>query len=626
MGRAYESPPALATRQPGRHTDPGSDRVPVTTLNELIDQAVTERPRRDMFRVKRDGRWIDVSSQEFALGVCEMAAGLRALGLQPGDRVVLLSENRLEWATADAAILRCGAVTVPIYPSLLREQVAFIVGNSDPTLAIGSTPAQMEKLRAAAGRAASLRHLLCIDADPGQSCLMLASVREQGRQRLGAQPDLGAPARVGADDLATVVYTSGTTGDPKGVMLTHGNIVENLRACLEVFSIGPQDVTLSFLPLSHIFERMAGHYTMIHAGVGIAYAESIDALPANLAEIRPTVMTGVPRVYEKMYARVLGAALAGGPARRMVFLWCKRSATAWARARIAGRRPGALAALGHRVGDALVFSKLRERTGGRVRFFISGSAPLAREIIEFFYAAGLPILEGYGLTETAPVIALNTFEHYRPGSVGRPIPRVEVGIAGDGEILTRSRCVMKGYYRNPQATAEALGPGGWFHTGDIGHLDRDGFLHITDRKKDLIKTSGGKFVAPQPIENELRTTRYISEVTVVGDGRKYVVALIVPNFENLRQYAGRHQLAVDDLPALLRHGQVLGLYGHLVDKVNARLPGFEQVKKFRLLDHEFSAERGELTPSLKVRRRVIAQRYHDEIEALYAEGTGGAAP
>jgi long-chain acyl-CoA synthetase len=426
------------------------------------------------------------------------------------------------------------------------------------------------------------------------------------------------------ESTATILYTSGTTGRPKGVMLSHRNLVSNAIDALESLAITSSDLHLSWLPLSHSFERLAGYYIMIHAGVSIAYAESIEKVVDNMREVRPTLTTGAPRLYEKMYSAVLQSASEAGGLKKAIAFWARRIGIEYAEAEVGGGGAGAWLKLQRGIADRLVFSKIRERVGGNIHFFVSGSAPLAPVIIKFFYAAGMPIMEGYGLTETSPVVSVNTFEHMRFGSVGRPIRNVEVRIdpdpdrpEGDGEVLVRGPNVMQGYYHLPEKTAEVLSPDGWFRTGDIGVLDADGFLSITDRKKDLIKTSGGKYVAPQPIENEIKTSRYVSQAVVVGNKRKYASVLIVPNFENLAAWARAQGLSTEDREALLAEPAVTGLYEDVLEKVNANRPSYETIKRVGLLPHDFTIDAGELTPTLKVKRGKIEEKYSALIDTLY---------
>jgi long-chain acyl-CoA synthetase len=587
------------------------------TLNDLLRYAVTHHPQPAMFQYKHDGRWVDVATEEFARGVLELSQGLVSLGVEPGDRVALLSENRVEWAMADLAILAAGAVVVPIYPSLLSGQIQYILQDSEPVAMFCSTTAQAKKLEPV--EAPSVHTVIGFEPVDVAEVLTLRRVRELGMVHHRNHPDDAARRSEGVapTDVATIIYTSGTTGNPKGVLLTHENLVQNVLSGLERLEIVPDDVCLSFLPLSHVLERMAGHYTMLYSGATIAYAESPETVAADLLAVRPTVMISVPRLYEKIYARVLEKATESSTKRR-IFFWAKSVGEQVAQRRLCGQKVGSTLALQARVADALVFRKLRAGTGGRMRFFVSGGAPLSKEIGEFFYAAGLLILEGYGLTETSPVIAVNTPQDLRFGSVGKPIPRVEVRLADDGEILVQGPSVTIGYHNAPQATAAALADG-WFHTGDIGRLDDDGFLYITDRKKDIIVTAGGKNIAPQPIENALKLSRYVTEAVLVGDRRRYVVALLVPNFESLEAFASREDIPYADRQGLLASTAVQGLFQGIVDRVNATLPRYEQVKYFRLLASDFTQESGELTPSLKVRRRVVQERFAEQIESMYPQ-------
>jgi long-chain acyl-CoA synthetase len=403
------------------------------------------------------------------------------------------------------------------------------------------------------------------------------------------------------------------------VMLTHGNITSNVTTSCRLFSFRDDDECLSFLPLSHIFERMFGHYCMMHAGVIINYAESVDTVASDMASVRPTLMASVPRLYEKIYGRVLDAVRAGSAVKKQIFFWGKRVGEAVVDRRMANRPVPAPLALQFKLADKLVFEKLRARTGGRIRFFISGGAPLSADIARFFHAAGMPVLEGYGLTETSPVIAVNTFQHQRLGTVGLPIPGVEVKIAPDGEILTRGPHVMPGYFEKPEATAEALDTEGWFHTGDIGAVDADGFLRITDRKKDLIVTAGGKNIAPQPIESLAKTNKFVASAVMLGDRRPFPVMLIVPNFENLSAWAVKEGISAADPAALVARPEVQKKMDEEIRTTLKELAGFERPKKLLLLSRDFTIESGELTPKMSIKRKVVEQRHSAAIEALYKE-------
>jgi long-chain acyl-CoA synthetase len=592
------------------------------TLNQLFFDAVTTYNRPDAFQVKRNGRYEPISHDTIVERVRRTALGLEELGVRSGDRVAILSENRPEWAIADYACLMLGVADVPIYPNLPSDQVAYILRDSGAVAIFVSNQEQAAKVAPIRGECPALRHIVTFADAESNGLMTLAALETSGaavddaRRRALFQERARS---VRADDLATLIYTSGTTGEPKGVMLTHDNIYSNVAASRTAVPFAGVDCCLSFLPLSHIFERMAGHYLMFATGTSIAYAESIDAVPSNLVEVRPTLVLSVPRLYEKMYARVLEAAVSGGAVKKQIFFWARGVADRWADVRLAGGDPGGVLAIQYRIAQALVFSKLRARTGGRLRYFVSGGAPLAPEINKFFYAAGLVILEGYGLTETSPVITVNTPDNFRIGTVGKPIAGVEVTIASDGEILTRGPHVMKGYFNKPTATAEAIDSDRWFHTGDIGEV-RDGFLAITDRKKDIIVTAGGKNIAPQPIENRIKTNKYVSQAVMIGDKRKFPIVLIVPNWDSLEKWARAQNLSWTARAELLAMPSVHAkleaeVFGEVSD-----LARYEMPKKIGLLEHDFSIERGELTPTLKVKRRVVDKTYKTLIDELYASG------
>jgi long-chain acyl-CoA synthetase len=573
-------------------------------------------------RAKRDGAWFELSYRELADRVQDLSLGLLELGISPGDRVAILSENRPEWAIADYACLAARCTDVPIYPTLTSKQVEHNLCDSGAVAMFVSTRHQLEKVQGLRQRVPALRHVVAFDEEAeGVGVVTIGEVYARGRAARARRTSWKSDALdVKPDELATLIYTSGTTGDMKGVMLTHGNITSNVTTSCKLFTFSEDDDCLSFLPLSHIFERMFGHYCMLHSGVVINYAESVDTVATDMERWRPTLMASVPRLYEKIYGRVLERVRGGSALKRRLFYWGKAVGESWVERRLAGRPVSRALVMKHWLADRLVFSKMRARTGGRLRFFISGGAPLSPDIARFFHAAGMPILEGYGLTETSPVIAVNTFKHLRLGTVGRPIPGVEVKIAADGEILTRGPHVMAGYYRKPEATSEALDPEGWFHTGDIGLVDDDGFLRITDRKKDLIVTAGGKNIAPQPIESLAKTCKFVSNAVMLGDRRRFPIMLVVPNLQTLTAWAASQGIRETDPAALLAMPQVQSKMDREVQNTLRDLAGFEVPKKLLLLPNDFSVEAGELTPTLKIKRRVVEQRHRDAIEALYAEG------
>jgi long-chain acyl-CoA synthetase len=603
--------PTIATGGP-RNSTPG-------TLNQLFLDSVAKYRRPDAMQVKRNGRYEPISHDTIAERVRRIALGLEEIGIRSGDRVAILAENRPEWAFADYACLAMGAADVPIYPNLPSDQIAYILKDSGAVAIFVSTAAQAAKIRDIRHECPTLRHVIAFDAVTDCADLTLTALESRGanvdteaRQRAYLERSRG----VRPTDLATIIYTSGTTGEPKGVMLTHDNIYSNVMANGDKIPFAGDDACLSFLPLSHIFERNAGHYLMMLTGSSIAYAESMDTVPLNLTEVRPTLVLSVPRLYEKMYARVLENALAGGALKKRIFFWARGVADRWADVKLAGGEPRGLLAMQYALAQKLVFSKLQARTGGRMRYFVSGGAPLATEINKFFYAAGLVILEGYGLTETSPVISVNTPDAFRLGTVGKPAKGVEVMIASDGEILTRGPHVMKGYYNKPTATAEAIDSDGWFHTGDIGEL-RDDFVTITDRKKDIIVTAGGKNIAPQPIENKAKTNKYVSQAVMIGDKRKFPVMLVVPNWDSLEKWAKIKNIIWTDRKQLLAMPTVRAKMEKEVNGTFAGLAHYEAPKKLALLEHDFSIERGELTPTLKVKRRVVDKTYKELIDSLY---------
>ena len=592
------------------------------TLTELFFGAMDRAAARPVvLRYKRRDAWEGISGAAVLERVHDASLGLCELGIGPGDRVAILSENRPEWAFADYACLALRAVDVPIYPTLPPKQIEYILRDSGAAAVFVSSKVQLDKILEIKERLPELRHVIAFDdLGAAEGTLPFADLTIRGRQVRSRRPNWRDRAlELGPEDLATIIYTSGTTGDPKGVMLTHGNITSNVVTSVALLAISETDECLSFLPLSHIFERMVGHYTMLHGGVTISYATSTDTVAAEMGEIKPTIMAAVPRLYEKIYARVLDAAVSGSPIKKRIFFWAKRSAETWLEYTLARRPVPSALAFKKRLGDKLVFAKLRARTGGRVRFFVSGGAPLNPEIAKFFHAAGLPILEGYGLTETSPVIAFNTFDHLKLGTVGRPIPGVEVRIADDGEILARGPNVMIGYFKKPEATRDAIDEDGWFHTGDIGILDGDGFLRITDRKKDIIVTAGGKNIAPQPIENLVKTSKFVSNCVMLGDKRKFPVMIVVPNMDNLKAWATRKTLTTPDEASLLVHPEVAAKMDREVRRTLRDLAQFEIPKRLLLVPLDFSVDGGELTPTLKVKRRVVERNYSVQIEKLYRE-------
>jgi long-chain acyl-CoA synthetase len=589
------------------------------TLTQLFVEAVERHDRPNAMQVKVGDSYQPISHRTLADRVRQAAFGLRALGVQRDDRVAILSENRPEWAIADYACLMAGLANVPIYPTLPAEQIAYILRDSAAVAIFVSTADQSEKIAEIRDQLPALKHVITFDESVVPwSTLTLAALEAKGAAAM--TPDAAARYRADAlairpDEIATIIYTSGTTGEPKGAMLTHGNIASNVSAVIGLLELGPDDVSLSFLPLSHILERMFD-YVMFAAGVSIAYVESLDTIASNMQEVRPTIVVSVPRIYEKIHARITDTAMRAGGAKRLIFLWSGKVGDEWTTLALEGRTPGALLALEYKIADKLVFSKIRAAVGGRIRYFVSGGAPLSPEINRFFFAAGCKIYEGYGLTETSPVISVNTPARLTIGTVGPPIPGVEVRVAEDGEILTRGPHVMKGYLNHPEATSAAIDADGWLHTGDIGTFE-DGLLRITDRKKDIIVTSGGKNIAPQPIENQVKLNKYVTQAVMIGDRRKFPVILVVPNFEQLDRWAVYKNIATGDRREMLANPLVKAkMEREVIGELDEFAP-FEKPKKVVLLENDFTIDSGELTPTLKVKRRTVDRKFRAIIDAAY---------
>ena len=604
----------------------------LATLADLPFHVLGRHPKPLLIGQVRQGAVAGESTRDWFDRVRDLAFGLSSLGVGSGDRVVIMSESRPEWLCADFAILTLGAVTVPVYATLTPGQARYIIQDAGARIAFVSTAEQLEKLQRIRHELPSLEAIVTfVDMEHAStSVLTLAAVAARGHARLmgewGAGREFRDRARaIRPEQLATIIYTSGTTGEPKGVMLSHRNLISNLLAGHTIVPVTHDDVSLSFLPLSHSFERLVSYVYLAH-GVTIVFAESMDTVGRDLPIVRPTVMTGVPRVYEKFHARILERGHALPQPRRTLFHWGVKVAHARARAEGQGGRAGAILALEAAVAERLVFSKIRDSVGGRLWCLVSGSAPLPLHTAEFFHGIGLTITEGYGLTETSPIVSANPIDAPRLGTVGKPIPGVEVQIADDGEILVRGPNVMMGYYNKPQETAAVL-KDGWFRTGDIGAVDGEGYLRITDRKKDLLVTSGGKKVAPQPIEAVLKRSPLVAEVVLLGDRRRFISALIVPDFTALERRMkdlGRSPADAsggelrNERAELVRRADVVALYDEIVEALNLELSQFERIKKFRLLPREFTIESGELTPTMKVKRKAVELNRAAEIEELYS--------
>jgi len=599
----------------------------VKTLNDIyVTTSGIDRPA--AMKYKKDGHWVDISLREFTDTVRHFSIALRHLGIKTVDRVAILAENRPEWTMADFAIMAAGAVSVPIYPTLLPWQIEYILNDSGSVVVICSTEEQMRKILEIKDHCPSLRHIILCDPVPvlPEGVKTFRSVVETG----AAQEKAEGRARFDQlvkerkpDDLATIVYTSGTTGNPKGAMLTHGNITSNVLATAKLIDFKPGWIAMSILPLSHILERMADFWYFYQGGV-VAYAESVAKVAENLQEVKPHTFAAVPRLFEKMRARIMDNVAASPPKKQKIFRWALKVAEERLPYRVENRSMPLGLKIKSALADKLVFSKILARLGGNVRFVVSGGAPLSAELAAFFIGAGVDIFEGYGLTETSPVIAVNIPRKRRVGTVGPIIPGVECKIAADGEILTRGPHVMKGYFNNPEATAAAIDPDGWFYTGDIGEIDADGFLKITDRKKDLIINAYGKNIAPQPLEGLLKTSPYIGTPVLIGDRRKFLAALIVPNFEKLERDAKQLGVDVASRDRLVSDPRVRELFQNEINRFNKNLDRQEKIRRFTLLPQDFSIETGEITPSLKVKRKVVDEKFKHLIDEMYRDEAGVA--
>jgi long-chain acyl-CoA synthetase len=594
----------------------------VETISQLILNTIESFPKDDLMMYKKEGKYVALSTEEIGNRIKFFSLGLSALGQKTEDKLVILSDNRPEWMITDLANLCLGGITVPIYTSLVPEQIKYIVENSDTRIVVCSDQELWKKIEAVKGELTNVSHFITFAQEAPEGVLTFEEVMDKGRKLYQEDPEIFQKRALAVlpADTASIIYTSGTTGIPKGVMLTHGNFVSNVKSCSEIIPFSDKDTVLSFLPLSHVLERMVS-FTYLYKGCSIAYAESIETVAENLLEIRPHIMVSVPRVFEKIYSKVMDNVLQSSVLKRKIFFWAVKAGREYGQKKLQNQSVSWWLQFRKNIAHKLVFSKIIERTGGRVRFFVSGGAPLSKDIAEFFYAMGLVVLEGYGLTETSPVIAVNTLDYIKFGTVGRSIPGVEVKIAEDGEILTRGPHVMKGYYKMEAETEEAF-KGGWFHTEDIGYLDEDEFLVITDRKKDIIVTAGGKNVAPQPIENILKTNPYISNAMVIGDKRKFVSALIVPDFDKLVDYAQYNKIPYENLSELVKDERVINFLHSEVDRSTPGLSSYEKVKKIALLDRDFEIEKGEITPTLKVKRNIVEKKYSDLIESMYREDLG----
>ena len=603
----------------------------IETIAQLFYQAA-ERNLPDALAFKSDGKYVPISHAELVARVERLALAMASRGLKAGDRVAIMSENRPEWAIADFACAIQGLPDVTIYATLNPVQAAFILRDSQSRWVLCSNREQLDKVLAHWGTLPELEVAVLMDGelptDSGRTLALWSDLQREGAAMEARRPEVRAwGAQRKASDLLTLIYTSGTTADPKGAMLTHGNLVSNVVTSIQAVEMGEGHRCLSFLPLTHIFERMAGQFLMVHIGASIYYAESVNSVAADLMEVQPTVIASVPRIYEKVFGRIYEGVASASPIKRLIFHWSMQAGRKVVSQLYLDKTPSGWSGFCYAIARKLVFDKISAKLGGKMQLAVSGGAPLGPRIMEFFWIVGLPILEGYGLTESSPVITINRFGEVVPGCVGRPIYKEWNGkpfvkIAEDGEILCQGPNIMVGYWNNEKATAETIDAEGYLHTGDIGHQDDQGRLYITDRKKELIITSGGKKVAPQPIENHLKADKYISQAVLIGDQRNFISALIVPNFDSLVRWAGYKKIHYADHTELLQNPLVIAKIGSRVERINEHLSKFERIKKFSLLSDEMTLEGGQLTPSLKVKRRVVNQIYAAQIESLYSDQKG----
>jgi len=594
-----------------------------STLTQAFLNTVKNHSSNISLLSKINGEYQGIDYNELGQRVKNLALGLASLGIEKGDKVSIVAENRAEWTISDLAILSLGAVNVPIYPTLSPKHMEYILKDADSKIVIVSTAELADKIIEIFDNLPQLEHLLYMEyySEPKAFMLYFDYLFEKGAEFEKENPGYyeKATAAIDPDDPCAIVYTSGTTGDPKGAVLSHANIFSNVKGGVETLNIRSSDRFLSFLPLCHVFERMGGQFCPLYAGGSIAYAESVEKVAQNLTEAQPTIMCSVPRLFEKMYTKILENAESGSAIKKKIFYWALRTGEKYAAAQ-RHAKPGNILSIKQQLAQELVYSKIQQKFGGRLRYFISGGAPLTKEIGEFFHAMGVMILEGYGLTESSPVIAVNEEGKMKFGTVGPPLSKagVEVKIAEDGEILSRGPHIMKGYYKNPEATREVIDEDGWLHTGDIGFLDEDGYLVITDRKKNIIVTSGGKNVAPAAIENSLLTSPYIEQILIIGDKRNFLSALIFPNWELINTFCEQNNISYQSPEDLVQHEQIVQKIGDEIDRLGSSFARFEQIKAFRLIAEPLSIAAGELTPTLKIKRKIVESKYTDLIEEMYA--------
>ena len=595
------------------------------TIPELFFQITREfgaGKERPVLLEKVNGKYEGITYQKLFDITENFACGLASLGVKRADKVAIIAENRPEWVYSDMAILGLGAIDVPLYPISTADTIEYILNNSESVGLIVSNKFHLNKVLKVRDKCKHLKFIVVMnddDVSDDPEVYSFSSVVNKGIEFKKENPNyFEENANIcNENDLCTIIYTSGTTGEPKGVILTHKNIASNVKAAHDIFDIDENDIFLSFLPLCHIFERMAGYYTAFSCGGQIAYAESIEKIATNMVEVKPTIMTAVPRLFERIYSRIKRNVETQPEKKQKIFNWALEVGRDYMDAKKSSEGVPVGLTVKRALADKLVYKKLRERTGGNMRFFISGGAALSRDLGQFFESVGILIIEGYGLTESSPVISANRVNDYKFGTVGKPMPGVEVKIAQDGEILAFGPNIMQGYYKKKKETEETL-KDGWLHTGDIGVFDAEGFLHITDRKKHLFKTTGGKYIAPTPIENMFLASKYINQFVLIGDRRMFLSALIVPDFEALKEFADANRIQYSNEEDLVEKKQIYELLDKELGEFQKKLANYERIRKFKVLDRPFSIEGGEMTPSLKIKRKVIEERYGDLIDDMYS--------
>ncbi len=590
-------------------------------LVSIFFNQVEKQGDRIALKRKREGQYVDITWREYGQSVQALAFSLSNMGIRKGDRVAIFSYNSPEWAYIDLATITIRAIVVPIYFKSIAPQVEFILNDSGAKVIMVGDAEQLGIVLSVKKNLPELRYIIVPDGIDSTSDEMAISFSEaMGRVAQDSIKEKTAPLikEIEKDDVATIVYTSGTTGEPKGVMLTHRNMISNVRSDREIARLGPDDVGLSFLPTSHVLDKVAVHYMNILAGGTLGYAESMDTILTDVQLIKPTAMCGVPRMFEKIYAAIFDNINAGPSLNKKIFSWATDAGKRIISVRQSKKSPSPLLKLKYALADKLIFKKIRALFGGRLRLFASGGSHLREDIDIFFRALGIPILHGFGLTEATCTVTLNSFDDFKYETLGRPLPGVEVSIADDGEILVKGDLVMKGYYRRPEETVEVL-RNGWLHTGDLGYLTEEGYLVMTDRKKELIKTSGSKYISPQRIETMMKINRYVEQAVVIAEGKKFPSILIVPSFEELKKFCSERELEYRGPREAIDIAQIRDLFQDIVDRVNKNLDGFEQIKRFGLLPEELTVESGELTHTLKVKRRVIEEKYRDIIDKMYRD-------